>query len=267
MRLDKSLFAESAFRAAILTVWPSRRHEESDMAESGARPWSLSVLRTTHGQDLSLARFSKHVRLRRSSVAVRVKPPTSRSSSCIKNTENWSVCFHYIQIPRADIQCASKHLMDASSNQSTLSLRRVPLVCPTDAKSYNVLHASHENTSLYTRTAISLDGSAGLVLGERRLKISSQQIFKAVQIWQHTNRRYGLTMRNSGKSVFASSFLTDGCTMTSSPGTQLMGVVMRCLSPVWSESRTRRTSAVLRPVEAGYERIKRMVFLGSMMKT
>lgn len=29
----------------------------------------------------------------------------------------------------------------------------------------------------------------------------------------------------------------------------------------------RRTSAVLRPVEAGYERIVRMVFLGSMMKT
>jgi hypothetical protein len=46
-----------------------------------------------------------------------------------------------------------------------------------------------------------------------------------------------------------------------------MGVVIRCLSPVWRESTTRRTSAVLRPVEAGYERIRRMVFLGSMMKT
>lgn len=58
--------------------------------------------------------------------------------------------------------------------------------------------------------------------------------------------------------------------MTSSPGIQLIGVVMRFLSPlggvsfcsnekafgevktyVWRESRIRRTSAVLRPVEAG----------------
>jgi hypothetical protein len=31
-------------------------------------------------------------------------------------------------------------------------------------------------------------------------------------------------MRKSGNRVFASSFLTDGWTMTSSPGTQLMGV-------------------------------------------
>jgi hypothetical protein len=30
---------------------------------------------------------------------------------------------------------------------------------------------------------------------------------------------------------------------------------------------TRSTSAVLRPVDAGYVRIRRMVFLGSMMKT
>lgn len=37
--------------------------------------------------------------------------------------------------------------------------------------------------------------------------------------------------------------------------------------PVWRLSRTRRTSAVLRPVLAGYERMRRMVFLGSMMKT
>lgn len=29
----------------------------------------------------------------------------------------------------------------------------------------------------------------------------------------------------------------------------------------------RRTSAVFRPVEAGYERIVRIVFLGSMIKT
>ena len=71
----------------------------------------------------------------------------------------------------------------------------------------------------------------------------------------------------SGNRVLASSFLTEGCTITSSPGTQLIGVVMRCLSPVWSESTTRSTSAVLRPVDAGYDRISRIVFFGSMMKT
>jgi hypothetical protein len=58
-------------------------------------------------------------------------------------------------------------------------------------------------------------------------------------------------MRNSGKRVLASSLETGGATMTSSPGTQLMGVVMRYLSPVWRESMMRRTSAALRPVEAG----------------
>lgn len=44
-----------------------------------------------------------------------------------------------------------------------------------------------------------------------------------------------------------------GCYLpiTSSPGTQLIGVVILCLSPVCSESSTRSTSAVLRPVEAG----------------
>lgn len=88
----------------------------------------------------------------------------------------------------------------------------------------------------------------------------------------------------SGNSSLACSFFTDGWTMTSSPtiklasaprdshtktvpGTQLIGVVTLCLSPVWRESTTRNTSAVLRPVEAGYERINRMVFFGSMTKT
>ena len=74
-------------------------------------------------------------------------------------------------------------------------------------------------------------------------------------------------MRKSGKSSLACSFLTAGWTMTSSPGTQLMGVVILCLSPVCSESTTRSTSAVLRPVDAGYDRMSRIVFLGSMMKT
>lgn len=52
-----------------------------------------------------------------------------------------------------------------------------------------------------------------------------------------------------------------------SPGTQLIGVVTLCLSPVCSESTTRSTSAEFRPVEAGYDMIRRMVFLGSMTKT
>lgn len=65
----------------------------------------------------------------------------------------------------------------------------------------------------------------------------------------------------------ACSFLTEGWTMTSSPGTQLTGVVILFLSPVCSESMTRRISALLRPVEAGYDRMVRMVFLGSMKKT
>lgn len=38
---------------------------------------------------------------------------------------------------------------------------------------------------------------------------------------------------NSGNSVFASSFVTEGCTITSSPFFQLTGVVTRCLSPIW----------------------------------
>ena len=51
------------------------------------------------------------------------------------------------------------------------------------------------------------------------------------------------------------------------PGTQLIGVVTLCLSPVCNESTTRSTSAVLRPVEAGYDKISRMVFFGSITKT
>jgi hypothetical protein len=42
---------------------------------------------------------------------------------------------------------------------------------------------------------------------------------------------------------------------------------MRYLSDACRESITRSSSAVLRPVEAGYERIRRMVFLGSITKT
>lgn len=62
-----------------------------------------------------------------------------------------------------------------------------------------------------------------------------RDIYSAADVFSFgkgVNRRYGLTMRNSGKRVLASSFLTPGWTITSSPGTQLIGVVMRCLSPV-----------------------------------
>ena len=64
-------------------------------------------------------------------------------------------------------------------------------------------------------------------------------------------RRYGFTMFSCGYCFCASSVLTDGCTITSSPGSQFIGVVTLCLSPVCSESTMRNTSAVLRPVEAG----------------
>ena len=80
-------------------------------------------------------------------------------------------------------------------------------------------------------------------------------------------RKYGFKMRRCGHNLRASSSGTAGCTMTSLPGTQLMGVVTRNLSPVWSESTMRSTSAEFRPVDAGYERMARMVFFGSMMKT
>src|SRR5947207_3517541 len=61
--------------------------------------------------------------------------------------------------------------------------------------------------------------------------------------------RYGLMILTSGNNSFACSVLMLGCTITSSPGIQLMGVVTLCLSPVWSESTMRSTSAELRPVE------------------
>ena len=44
-------------------------------------------------------------------------------------------------------------------------------------------------------------------------------------------------------------------------------VVTRFLSPVCSESMQRRISLNWRPVEAGYCRMRRIVFFGSMMKT
>lgn len=74
-------------------------------------------------------------------------------------------------------------------------------------------------------------------------------------------------MRKSGKSSLACSSLIVGWTITSSPGIQLIGVVTLYLSPVIKLSRALNTSAELRPVEAGYERMRRMVFLGSMTKT
>jgi len=60
------------------------------------------------------------------------------------------------------------------------------------------------------------------------------------QIWlgarKHLHRKKTrllptLWMVKLGNSVLASSFVTPGCTITSSPLFQLTGVVMRCLSP------------------------------------
>ena len=76
-------------------------------------------------------------------------------------------------------------------------------------------------------------------------------------------------LRNFGKSCLASLSSTVGAMMTSSPGTQLIGVVtfLESLSLVCRESTTRRTSAVFLPQLAGYVIIKRIVLAGSMMKT
>ena len=61
---------------------------------------------------------------------------------------------------------------------------------------------------------------------------------------RHKNSRlcHTLMALKLGNSFLASSSLTGGATITSSPGTQLIGVVMRCLSPVCRESTMRRTS-------------------------
>ena len=48
-----------------------------------------------------------------------------------------------------------------------------------------------------------------------------------------------LWMVKSGNSVLASSFETDGWTMTSSPFFQFTGVVTRYLSPIWRAVRMR----------------------------
>ena len=55
-----------------------------------------------------------------------------------------------------------------------------------------------------------------------------------------------------------------GCMMTSLPGSQSMGVVTLVLvARLQRVDDAQRTSAELvRPVEAGYERIRRIVFLG-----
>lgn len=85
----------------------------------------------------------------------------------------------------------------------------------------------------------------------RKRKSASQTAALVSSCGNGVKRRYGLTTLILGNSFSASGLLTLGCTMTSSPGTQLIGVVTRCLSPVCSESTMRRTSAVLRPVLAG----------------
>ncbi|KAH9827007.1 hypothetical protein Tdes44962_MAKER09872 [Teratosphaeria destructans] len=84
-----------------------------------------------------------------------------------------------------------------------------------------------------------------------RLHDAASQWADVCSLGSGVKRRYGLTTFIWGNSFSASSPLTEGWTMTSSPGTQLIGVVTRFRSPVWSESTMRSTSAVLRPVEAG----------------
>src|SRR5262249_57674589 len=71
-------------------------------------------------------------------------------------------------------------------------------------------------------------------------------------------RRYGLSARQPpGNLPFASSSLTAGTMMTSSPCFQFTGVATLCLSVSCRESMTRRISSKLRPVVCGYVIISR----------
>jgi len=114
-----------------------------------------------------------------------------------------------------------------------------------------------------------IDAANSSVCGDLRMQSPSHRIDMSVHSFQTKRQgsyfhaalvfslgrgvtlRYGLMILKSGNISLACSSLMVGCTITSSPGTQLIGVVTLCLSPVCSESTMRRTSAVFRPVEAG----------------
>src|SRR5439155_1721283 len=81
-------------------------------------------------------------------------------------------------------------------------------------------------------------------------------------------RRWGLSaFQPLGNFALASSSVTAGTMITSSPCFQFTGVATRCASVGWSESITRRISSKFRPVVCGYVIIRRIFFLGSMTNT
>jgi len=80
-------------------------------------------------------------------------------------------------------------------------------------------------------------------------------------------RRYGLTSLTSPNFSFAFSVLTGTGTIKSSPTCQSIGLASPNLSVVCKLSITRSTSALLRPVLAGYVMLSLIFLLGSMMKT
>src|SRR5689334_12506021 len=68
-----------------------------------------------------------------------------------------------------------------------------------------------------------------------------------------TIRRYGFgDFQPPGYFCFASSSVTAGRMITSSPCFQFTGVATLCLAVSWIESSTRSTSSKLRPVLIGY---------------
>src|SRR5207244_458989 len=81
-------------------------------------------------------------------------------------------------------------------------------------------------------------------------------------------RRYGLRVfQPFGNLALASSSLTAGTMITSSPCFQFTGVATLWASVSWSESITRKISSKFRPVVCGYVIIRRIFFLGSMTNT
>jgi len=81
------------------------------------------------------------------------------------------------------------------------------------------------------------------------------------------NLKYGLISLTSANFSFAFSVLTGTGTIKSSPTCQSIGLANPSLSVVCKLSITRSTSALLRPVLAGYVMLSLIFLLGSMMKT
>src|SRR5206468_815485 len=80
-------------------------------------------------------------------------------------------------------------------------------------------------------------------------------------------RKYGLIVLKPGNDFAASSFVTAGVMITSSPCFQFTGVATLYFAVSCIESSTRRISSKLRPVVIGYASISLIFLSGLMMKT